>query len=281
MVPTQTTGKMHSVGLRHTRIYELLASGYPGNATTSGSTAYQGIQLTSSESCMITYPEPRIIEYPGDDRLQQRDILAPLTGAKMVATVNQSNYPLYAIMTNTNVLNRGYHSFIGVDTNKLGYNPQVGLMGFQVSKDHDSGLQQWRAFIASRAIAYPMLGQYEGNIAKMTIPLTPMISNVALWGETYTNAVHGFTSAEMLEGNFNTEPWLISWVTSSGSTTSFVFDTNYPAASGSQIDVYVNGTYMSGSSIASASTTGFTLAVGVPANTNVVALYELGATINV
>jgi hypothetical protein len=271
-----TSGYQWSVGSRYTRIYELV-NGYPMASTTSGSVPYEGYQLSSVESCQITIPEPRPIEHVGDDRLQQKDFLPPVTGSKVAFVGSRNDYNVYAILTGTKVLTQNEHVQIGVSTNKQGANPQIGIMQMQQSLN-EVGVRNWRATFVPKCIVYPLPGSYEQTGTKVNIPAQPQLSNVHLWGTQMTAAADGYTSTELVEAQFTTQPWIASWFTSGSATTVFTFNTLYPASGSSKVTVLVNGTEISGS-IITKTTTGFTLTNAVSGSTNVVALYELGVSV--
>lgn len=234
---TVVPGTPLPVGLRHVQIFELDENGYP---LVESSLVYEGVHLVGGKTYTLNIPDARVITHTGDDRTLGQDTLPSLETMTCELRAARNDFDVYAILSGTKVVTDGEAKMIGIGTNQLGFEPQLGMMLFQQSLD-DTGARTWRSHIfpKARVLAKPM-GMNE-NPAEHVFQVLPYSVTHHLWQLAFAEATEGFVRAQVIEMENRYVPWIVAWE-ADGTLVDFDFHTDRPAILSTKVnEVFVNG----------------------------------------
>lgn len=273
-------GNIVAVGLKHMRIYQLTAAGFP-NATAASGAVYEGIQIQGAQSYEITTPDARRISFKGDDRVLAQDVLPrqePSTGTLKFAV---DNHDAYAVLSSTKAATIGEASVIGYGTSEQGSEPVIAVLGFQQAKDLTTGTRQWRGVIVPSTQAIINAPSMTDAEMQYTVSLLPSAAGHHLWGPDFTIADDGFTAAEVIETVTVNVPHVVAWL-GDNVVTKFVFHADRQAAAVAKVH-HVAHVAASDGAVTDLTTTatkevdGITPAVKPAAGDLVICFYEYAA----
>lgn len=265
-----TSGKQFAVGMRYINVYALNADGFPAATST---TVYDGVKAEGAKAFELSIPDVRRIAHTGDDRILAQDILPRTEVSSGSITVGRHDYDVHEVLTGTKSATIGEAKIIGYGTSKQGSEPDVAILMYQQSLDATSKTRRYRSYIlpATRAIVTP--ASLNENAPTFTYSLIPQIAEQYPWGISFTDAVEGYTSAEITEAMTEGEPHICAWK-ADGTATEFLFSTDMQATATGKIHVVTdNGTDVT-SSITKAESK-ITFSVPPTADHIIVCFYEV------
>ena len=277
MSPAPTTIRS-TAGFRHLQIFELSASGswlnlplgaktltncspyvvssgsyiagsvvqsLTAGATVSGSVPYYGMLVSGAKVLTINDPAPRVIPHIGDDGVFGLQVLPPTEPVSGELHTDKTNDVVDAIVAAVKKFTIGQMNFMGQSTNKRGYENQVGLLAYSAAQDYDPdstnfGQNLWDCRVLPKATLFVRDTGYGQEANERVYTVTPAYVTAHLWGVQFTDAVEGFTRAQILRGVSNNKPVICGWL-GDGSKAAFSFDSLQAPASAAQITVWKNG----------------------------------------
>lgn len=278
-MPT-VTGIMLPVGFRSATLFALDSSGRPAASST---TAYEGVQIEGAKTLAISTPQPRRYFHPGDDIVLDTDSLPPLEGVTGELRAAKVNQVVHALVTGTNkfLLGTAAEAYaVGYGTDKQGFEPQMGILGFQQAKDAQLGgsalgTRRWRGIILFKSTVIPRGTGMSENPEDSSYDITPAIVTKHLWGKSFATGTEGFTMASYIDLMTEGKPKVVAFL-GDNATTAFSLPAAYPAYSASKVLVWQNGVQKTtgGGGLASISTTTITFSVAPATSDNITVFYE-------
>ena len=223
------------VGFRFGTVFELNASGYP--AATSPTVAYEGLQFYGPKAYTINIPETRKIAHAGKDRVIVNDQLPSLEVTAGEIRVSTLDYDLDALLQNVIKFTKGMATMLARNTDQQGFEPNVGMLLYQQSKDVITGLRNWHFHIIPSTQAIPIPASFTENPEDHRYSLAPTPTTKHLWGELLTTGVEGTLESGIFDGKMDYKPKLVAWKANGSQET---FDLPADAALNTYV-VYVNG----------------------------------------
>ncbi len=235
---TAPSGMAASVGFKNCRIYALNAYGVPAATST---TPYMGARITAARALEITHPEARRVTYFGDDYVFMIDRLPPTETISGVLRIGKQDLTVDSELSGVNLFTLNDAQGMLVASNQQGYEPLVGMFGYQQGGEGDSTLGALYGSRVWRSLFFPktwLILQEQGMSETPLEPryaLFPQLNASHLWGLSYSTTTEGATIAQIERYITTYMPLVVAWKSASGTPTKFLFDTNYPAASASNI----------------------------------------------
>ena len=224
-------------GLRFVSVFELNANGTP---KASGVTPYEGLQIQGSTAFDLTLPDARKITGLGEDGVTQVVFLPPNDGATGKLHVEAADPNLAAMLDSTKVSSVGEISMLGIATDKQGFEPQVGLMLYQAARGLLTGAVYWHTYFIPSAQVVRKAGAMVADKAATEYQVAPNRTTKHLWGTSFSAAVEGFLSAQILEA-WSNYPLRVAAFVADGTVVDFSFPTGTPAIQTTGIKVWKNG----------------------------------------
>lgn len=237
---TAPSGKTASVGFRNCRVYALNAYGVPAAPSTS---PYEGVVITATKALEITHPEARRVTHFGDDYVFMIDRLPPTETVSGVLRTGKQDNQVDALVSGVKAYMIGEAEGINIATNQQGYEPLVGLLGYQQGGEGDStlgalyGSRVWRLmFLPKTWLILQEQGMSEA-ILEPRYAVFPQLNAGHLWGLPYTDAVEGNEIGQIERYIMTYKPLVVAWKSANSSPTKFLFHASRPAAAASKIHV--------------------------------------------
>jgi hypothetical protein len=217
---------------------------YPESSST---TAYEGIHMSGANMLTINDPEPRTINFVGDDTVFQLDRLPPteaITGELRTAKIN--NVVDSQISGGVNEVTIGEAKFFGIGTNLRGQESQQIILAYSQATDTDPssanfGKRQWFGRLFPKALLTQREPTQDENPVDVPYSVHPQFVTQYPWGVTFTSATEGYCRAQYVRVHTEFKPKLVAF-DGDGAETTFAFPSNTPAVSTSKIDgVWVDG----------------------------------------
>jgi hypothetical protein len=251
----------------------------PAGTAVSGSVGYYGLIHSGAKMLTITDPTPRIIPHVGDDGVLALQVLPPLEPLTGELTVSKTNDPIDKIVSSAKLVQIGEKNLMGEATNLRGFENQVGALAYAAALDTDPnsasfGASQWDFRLFPKANVFLRETGYGQEANERMYSFTPMYVTSYIWGTQFTVAIEGFTRAQVIRGNSQYKPLLVSYL-GDGATVSFPLDSNRPAVSVDKMSVWKNGAIQTSGITKSAS--GVVFGTAPAALDVVVILYETSA----
>lgn len=239
---TAPTGTRSGVGFRNAVIFALNAAGLPDAIAT---TAYEGLRITGNKVLTITEPEPRRIPYIGDDGIFGMDVLPPTEALTAELHTGKVNDPVDALISGIKAFTVGEMAMLGVNTDKKGYEPQVGMIAYRQAQDTDPasptyGLRLWETRIFPKVQIISRESGFADAADDRVYTLVPAYCTANLWGTTFTDLANGFTRTQMIRAVSWGKPKVVAWK-ADGTEVEFLFPTTAPATAVGKIAVFKNG----------------------------------------
>ena len=231
--PTERT---LNYGLRYASVFELNSSGTP---KASGTSAYEGTQFQGSTAFELNVPDARKLTGLGEDGITQVVFLPPTDGADGKLNVEAADPTLAALLDGTKVASVGEISLVGIGTDRQGFEPQVGLMLYQAARGLQSGAIYWHTFFIPSAQVVRKSGGMSSDKAVTTYQVAPNRVSRHLWGPSFSNAVDGYLSGQVIEA-WSNYPVRVAAFVADGTAVDFSFPVNTPAVQTSGIKVFRN-----------------------------------------
>ena len=231
------TEKTLNYGLRFANVYELNASGTP---KASATTWYEGYQFRGSTAFELTVPDARKITGLGEDGITQVVFLPPQEGVTGNLNVEAADPALAALLDGTKVATIGEASWIGLGTDKQGFEPQVGLLLYQAARGLVTGKSYWHSFIVPSAQVVRKSGGMSADKAVTTYQVAPNRTTKHLWGVSFSNATEGYLSGQVVEA-WSNYPLRIASFLGDNVVVEFLFPVDTPAIQTTGIKVFVDG----------------------------------------
>lgn len=261
------------VGLRHVQILALESDGYPLSTDT---TAYTGVTISGARALTIDDPEPQRIVHAGDDRIFAADTLPPTEAISGELRTGKVNDAVDAVLTDDASITIGEMKLFGFGTDNRGNENQVCLLAYRQTVDSNPssanyGARRWEFRLVPRTYIIPRESGLDENPEERMYTVNPQFVTQYPWGVSFASGTEGFTQAQGLRGVSEYKPKLSAWK-GDNATVTFAFDSDYPAASTDKIEVWVDGSAVTPSTV---TTTNFTLSTTPSTDGEVVAFYEV------
>ncbi len=234
---TAPTEKTLNIGLRYACVFELDSDGYPA---ASDETAYEGSQFKGSTAFELNFPDARKITGLGEDGITQVAYLPPQEGVDGRLNVEAADPTIIALLDGTLVRTVGEFSLVGAATDQQGFEPNVGLLLYQMAVGLETGKKYWHSYILPSARAIHKPNSMSGDKNPSTYQIAPNRVSQHLWGEAFSLLTDGFESSQIVRMWSNYPPRLAAFL-GDGATVLFSFPTAYPAVSTDGIKVWKNG----------------------------------------
>ena len=243
--------KIFSVGMNAARYY-LLSGAYP--AATNAS-VYSGVSIGGPISLVLNTSDPETVSHPGNNSIQQYDVL-PSTGvASGTLTVSREDAATIAAFSNTKVhVIETFANAIGWQTSQQGNEPTLGLVAYDQAKDV-SGNRVWRTHVLPRCVIIPKPKGMARERGDLVYTVQPQVCTNYLTGLAFSAGSNGFTTAQIITLTSSHRITFAAWVTTNAEL-AYSFDSDFPKyVTGSPgIAVYKNGALMTYGSTANATT---------------------------
>ncbi len=237
---TAPSGKSANVGFRNCRVYALNAYGVPAAPSTS---PYEGVVITATKALEITHPEARRVTHFGDDYVFMIDRLPPTETVSGVLRTGKQDNAVDALLSGVNAYTVGEAEGINIATDQQGFEPLVGLLGYQQGGEGDStlgvlyGSRIWRAlFFPKTWLILQEQGQSEAILEPRYV-VFPQLNAGHLWGLPYSLTTEGSLLGQIERYITTYKPLVVAWKSANSSPTKFLFHASRPAAAASKIHV--------------------------------------------
>lgn len=277
---TAPSTKIFSVGMNAARYY-LLSGNYPA---ATNATVYSGVSIGGPISLVLETTDPEIVSHPGNNSIQQYDVL-PSTGvAKGTLTVSREDAATIAAFSNTKVhVIESFANAIGWQTSQQGNEPTLGLVAYDQAKDV-SGNRVWRTHVLPRCVIIPKPKGMARERGDIVYTVQPQVCTSYLTGLAFGASNNGFTTAQIITLSSSHRLTFAAWVTTA-TEVDYTFDADFPKyITGSPgIAVYKNGVAMTYGATADAThyiatTTKITFGAALTNGDVVTAMYEIDDT---
>lgn len=254
------------VGLRKIRLYALDADGDIDSSTT---TVYEGVEVVGAQELTINDPEPQKITHFGDDVVLQVDMLPSGDALDGAFTVSGRDDNIDELVGGRISRTIGNMRVMSMKTDEDGELDQVGAVIYEQSLDAD-GDRVWEAYIFPKCTIYPIVNGMNADPDVSQFRLYPQYSSKHLWGESLSSGTDGGSRAQVQRIIMNYRPLFVKF-DGDNSTTEFTFDSDRPAQSTDDINVWVDGILQTADF--TAATTGVTFTTAPTTDANIVVGY--------
>jgi len=263
-------------GTRLAVFYELDQT--TGRIKATNMTPYYGLVVYGPKGLTMNITEPRKITHVGQDRPLQIDWLPALEGMDAELTTSATELNIQAAVGGVKTETIGTAKLNPLQTSQMGFEPIMGAW-FARQTQNISGLRRWESYIFSSAKVVFMPSAMTDATADLRYKIAPAISTRKLWGDSWTSATNGATTAQVGQFASTGYPYLVGWKVTS-SDVAFPFDTDKAATDSDAaiLGVWVNDVLAATSDYSKAKT-GVTFAVSPGYDTDgvgktVTCLYE-------
>ena len=220
------------VGFRHVVVIPLNADGYPA---ATGTTAFEGTQISGARALTIDDPEPRDIVHFGDDRVFQRDVLPPTTPISGEMRVGKISDTVDALLGDDKSFTVGEMKMFGIGSNNKGDENQVAILAYRQAMNSDAssgdyGKRYWEARLFPRAYVIARESGFEDSPEEKAYAVRPLFVKEHLWGEAFADGTEGFEQAQGVRIVSEYKPKVVAFL-GNGTEVTFVLPTAYPAQS--------------------------------------------------
>jgi hypothetical protein len=263
-------------GTRLAIFYELDQT--TGRIKAANMTPYYGLVVFGPKALTVNVTEPRKITHVGQDRPLQIDWLPALEAMDAELTVSATELNIESAVMGVKTETLGTAKLVPLQSSQMGFEPVLGAW-FARQTENISGLRRWESYVFSASKIIFLPSAMTDGAADLRYKIAPSIASKKLWGDSWSMATNGATTAQV--GQFATTgyPYLVAWKSGSSDVT-FPFDTDKPAdnATAASLGVWVNDT-LAASSDYNKATTGITFHVAPGLDTDnvgkiVTCLYE-------
>lgn len=274
--------KFAGVGNRWAAVFTVDESTGLPEVSTSSKTPVQPTLVERVKTFSATDPEPQRITHVGDDRPHAADALPPTEIGSFVVTTAQTNFGLEALLTDTEVVSEGVGDdalkVAGINTDKRGRERRVAYITYRQALNTAkgsplSGSQRiWHGYIYPSVLLSPSTQSMEAQATDKTYNATLSPTAQAIWGETFTEAKHGYTAVEGVQFSTKYEPRFNAW---KGNGTFVDFLLSHAPVGTAALKVWVDGTLQTPTGVnVSLANPSFTLATPPANNAYVFAIIE-------
>lgn len=225
------------VGFRSVTLFALNSDGRI-NAE-SEEDPYEGLSFAGPKAYNLTQAAPRNIVHTGKDSVIAQDQLPSLEADTAEILASAVDLDIDAFLQNVKKVSLGGASIIGRASDQRGYEPYVGVLLYQQSKDVITGARNWHFHIIPSTQAIPIAAQWNDTPNDHRYSLSPSQSSKDLFGITNTLAVRGLTRAGIWDGIMDHKPVLFGYL-GDGIADVFVFPSHLTMADANYA-VIVNG----------------------------------------
>ena len=233
---TAPTERTLNTGLRYACVFELNTDNTP---KATGVTAYEGLQFQGSTAYDLNIPDARKLTGLGEDGITQVVFLPPTDGADGKLNTEGADPTLAALLDGTKIATLGEISLVGMATDQQGFEPQVGLMLYQLATGLVTGKQYWHTHFLPVAKAIRKGGGMGPDKSVTVYQIAPNRVSKHLWGVAFTKAIEGYLSTQIVEA-WSNYPLRIAAFVADGTAVDFSFPVNSPAVSTAGIKVFEN-----------------------------------------
>ena len=228
-----TSGIQWGVGLRRAVVFPLNSD---GTLKATSTTVYEGLEFDGPRAFDITYPEPRLIQNPGNDRVRDQMYLPPSDPVKCELRTGFDDQAINAALMNVTQFTVGESTLVAYGTDQQGSEADIALLLFQQAHD-DSKLTRWRYIMIPRARAIPMPPGMNDNALETRYSVSISPSTKHIWNVALASGTEGATEMSLAVGMAEGKPNIVAWKTD-GTATDFLFPTSKQAISTSKINLY-------------------------------------------
>lgn len=268
------SGVNSGVGFRHAQVLLLDANGI---VYSTGTTAYEGVQISGAKALTLNDPEPRQIVHTGDDSVFALDTLPPQEPISGELRMGKQSDTLDALLSNVNNVTVGESVLFPIGTNKRGDENQVALLAYRQAIDTDEssatyGKRVWQLRLFPRCFVIPRESGFEDTPEERTYTIRPAYINRYPWGVTMSTSTEGAVRAQGFRGNAEYKPKLVAFVANNTATT---FTLPVAAANATKIKSWLVSTAGTGAvSTATTATTQSLVYTTAPTTGSLVVWYE-------
>jgi hypothetical protein len=228
-----------------------------GRIAATGLTPYYGLVIYGPKALALNVTEPRKITHVGQDRPLQIDWLPALDAMDAELTTSATELNIQSAVGGVKTETIGTAKLNPLQSSQMGFEPVFGAW-FARQTENVSGLRRWESYVFSAAKIIFMPSPMTDAASDLRYKIAPSIASKKLWGDAWTSATNGATTAQV--GQFATlnYPYLCAWKSTS-SDVAFLFDTDKAALNNTTafLGVWVND-ILTASSDYTAATTGIT-----------------------
>lgn len=195
MSPVLYNPGFKSVGFRDCVVYELDSNGFP-NAVDEN--PYVGHFISGPKVFTLNIPNPRLIQHTGRDRVEETDQLPTLEAANGEIRSSGVDLDVDAFLQGTKKDTHGaYSTFITRNTDKQGFEPQIGIIAWQQSMLR--GARRWHYYLIPSSRAIAISGGMEENPVdhRYTVNINPVEKTP--WGTALTELDNGSLQAGYID----------------------------------------------------------------------------------
>jgi hypothetical protein len=244
------------VGARYAVIANLGTDGLP-DVNVSSATGINGSLIQGLKTVTVNDPDPQRFTHYGDDNPFAQDSLPPTEVGNVTITVAKQNKVIDAMIEGNKIVTKGQMQMRAANTDKMGNEPQVFFAAYQQALDTDKTsdtfgkLRQWNLYIWPSIRLSGKTKSMEQGISDKTYAGTPTKVTETPWNEAFSESVWGNTQGEYIDISCDYHP-RFNWGLGDGTITSF--ELTHPPVSSSYLDVWVDGTPATPSSVNTNST---------------------------
>lgn len=269
------------VGARYAVVFGLATDGLPA-AVHGADAGFAGTLIEGIKDLTVTDPVPQRVTHYGDDNPFAQDSLPPIEVGSFTMNTGKTNIQLDALIQGQKMRTINSNVMVAGNTDKRGSEPQLTFMAYRQALDTQKGsatmgkLRQWNFKIYPSVRISPASQGMAQTTSDKTYNATPTVVAATPWGESFSEADWGNSTAEYVEGTTDYHPRFNVW-RGNGSKTSFSL--SHPPYSSSELTVWVQGTgEVTPSSVnVSATNPAFTLSVAPGDDKLVFAMIETNA----
>jgi hypothetical protein len=265
-------------GVRRAVVAVLDENGFPN---TSGTTDLltEFTRIGGIKTVATTDPEPQRFTHYGDDSPYAQDSLPPSEVGSFTFTTSRSNMTIDSLLEGNSTVTIGNIQVRAANTNKRGSEPLVMFAAYRQALDTDDDntgtfgkLRQWQLRIYPSTRISPASESFEQLNTDKTYNATPTPVASTPWGQAFTEAIYGNTSAEYVDITTDYQPQLAF---GEGNGVKASFSLPYAPVSSSNLKVWVDGTLQTPSAVNISTTNpAFTLSTAPGSLASIFALIE-------
>ena len=183
--------KIYSVGLNAARYYAL-SGNYPA---ATNATVYSGVPIGGPIAFSLTIPDPETVAHPGNNSIQQYDVLPSNGVSSGSLTVSREDADALALFSGTKVHVIGtFANAVGWHTSQQGLEPTVALVTYDQAKD-EAGNRVWHTYVMPRCVILPKPKSMQRERQDLTYDVQPQIATAYLTGLAFNASDNGFSSS--------------------------------------------------------------------------------------
>jgi hypothetical protein len=196
---------------------------------TSSTVPYYGI-VTRAKGLNLNITEPRKITAVGQDRALQIDWLPALEAMDAELTVEMTELDLAAAVSGVKVesIASTAAKLMPVLSSQQGNEPQMACWYLRQAENL-AGLRRWESYVFSAAKMIYMPSAMTADKSDIRYKIAPAISTRKIWGEAWSDATNGATTAQMGQFASIEFPYLCAWLSAATPVVDYPFRTDLPA----------------------------------------------------